>query len=88
MVVGLRQLSLFDEDLLLALRGDGRVHQATATLVRIELIMVDLMQEVVNRENVIRARKRVRANKETRRRTARGAGISVMQTRKPERANR
>ena len=30
---------------------------------RSEPIMVDLMQEVVNRENVIRAWKRVRANK-------------------------
>ena len=68
MVVGMRQLSLFDEDLLScpmgeAQRGDGRVHQATAALVRTEPIMVDLMQEVVNRENVIRAWKRVRANK-------------------------
>lgn len=46
-----------------AQRGDGRVHQATAVSERTEPIMVDLMQEVVNRENVIRAWKRVRANK-------------------------
>jgi len=39
------------------------VYQAAAALERSEPIMVDLMQEVVNRENVIRAWKRVRANK-------------------------
>ena len=66
--MGMRQLSLFDEDLLScpmgeAQRGDGRVHQATAASVRTEPIRVDLMQEVVNRENVICAWKRVRANK-------------------------
>jgi RNA-directed DNA polymerase len=39
------------------------MYQAAAALERSEPIMVDLMQEVVNRENVIRAWKRVRANK-------------------------
>ena len=49
-VVGMRQLSLFDEDLPScprgeAPRGEGREYQAAAALERTEPIMVDLMQE-------------------------------------------
>lgn len=45
-------------------RGDGGgVHQAVAVSKRTEPIMPELMEQVVERENLIRAWKRVRANK-------------------------
>jgi RNA-directed DNA polymerase len=64
----MQQISLFDENLLSYLPGeaqrdDGKVQQATTALKRTEPMMVDLMDQVVNRENLIRALKRVRANK-------------------------
>jgi hypothetical protein len=67
-VVAMQQLSLFDENLLScrpgeARRDDGKAHQAAAVLERTKPMVVDLMDQVVNRENLIRALKRVRANK-------------------------
>ena len=64
----MQQLSLFDENLLSCLPGeacgdDGKAHQAAAASERIKPMVVDLMDRVVNRENLIRALKRVRANK-------------------------
>jgi RNA-directed DNA polymerase len=66
--VVMQQLSLFDETLLPCLMGetlggDSKAHQATAASERTEPMVVDLMDQVVNRENLIRALKRVRANK-------------------------
>ena len=68
MVVVMQQLSLFDENLLSspkgeACRDDGKAHQATTASERTKPMMADLMDQVVNRENLIRALKRVRANK-------------------------
>ena len=67
-VVEMRHRSLFDEGLPSCSKGeaprrDGRRYQAAAAWERSEPIMAGLMQEAVNRENVIRAWKRVRANK-------------------------
>jgi hypothetical protein len=67
-VVAMQQLSLFDETLLSSPPGeargdDGKAHQATAASERTKPMVVDLMDRVVNRENLIRALKRVRANK-------------------------
>jgi RNA-directed DNA polymerase len=66
--VAMQQLSLFDETLLScppgeARRDDGKAHQAAAASERTKPMVVDLMDQVINRENLIRALKRVRANK-------------------------
>jgi RNA-directed DNA polymerase len=66
--VAMQQLSLFDENLLSSppgevRRDDGKAHQAAAAAERTKPMVVDLMDRVVNRENLIRALKRVRANK-------------------------
>jgi RNA-directed DNA polymerase len=67
-VVVTQQLSLFDEDLLSCSSGEARGegnkgHQAATASERAKPIMSDLMEQVVSRENAIRAWKRVRANK-------------------------
>jgi RNA-directed DNA polymerase len=64
----MQQLSLFDETLFSCLPGeargdDGKAHQAAAASERTKPMVVDLMDQVVNRENLIRALKRVCANK-------------------------
>lgn len=64
----MQQLSLFDENLPSFLSGeacrdDGKGHQATTASERTKPMVADLMDQVVNRENLIRALKRVRANK-------------------------
>ena len=46
-----------------AQRGEGEVRQATSASERTKPIMTDLMEQVVERENLIRAWRRVRANK-------------------------
>jgi group II intron reverse transcriptase/maturase len=46
-----------------AQRGEGKVHQAILASERTEPIMTDLMEQVVERENLIRAWRRVRTNK-------------------------
>jgi RNA-directed DNA polymerase len=66
--VGMQQLSLFQEGLPSVLSGEARgreekVHQAVTASKRTEPMMMDLMEQVVDRENMIRAWKRVRANK-------------------------
>jgi RNA-directed DNA polymerase len=66
--VGMQQLSLFKKDQTTspggeARRGGGEVHQAAGVSKRTEPIMPGLMEQVVGRENLIRAWKRVRANK-------------------------
>ena len=67
-IVGRQQLSLLKEDLPPisageARREEGKVRQAVPASERTEPIMTDLMEQVVERENLIRAWKRVRANK-------------------------
>lgn len=64
----MQQLSLLREDLLSssageAQREEGKVRQAIPALERTEPILTELMEQVVERENLIRAWKRVRANK-------------------------
>ena len=66
--MAMQQLSLFDETLLScppgeARRDDGKAHQAATASERTKPMVVDLMDQVVNRENLIWALKRVRANK-------------------------
>lgn len=66
--MGMQQLSLFPEDLSSAPSGETRgeeekVHQAAVASKRTEPMVSDLMEQVVDRENMIRAWKRVRANK-------------------------
>lgn len=66
--MGMQQLSLFDENLPSspkgeACRDEGKAHQAATASERTKPMVVDLMDQVVNRENLIRALKRVRANK-------------------------
>jgi hypothetical protein len=64
----MQQPSLFDENLLSRAKGearrdDGKAHQAATASERTKPMVVDLMDQVVNRENLIRALKRVHANK-------------------------
>ena len=64
----MQQLSLFDESLRSCPPGEAReeamgVCQAAAASEKTEPTMVDLMDKVVNRENLSRALRRVRANK-------------------------
>jgi RNA-directed DNA polymerase len=64
----MQQLSLFKEDLPSnsrgeARRGGGEVRQAIPASEKTEPIVTELMEQVVERENLIRAWKRVRANK-------------------------
>jgi RNA-directed DNA polymerase len=64
----MQQLPLIEGDLLSGLKGEarreeGKVRQAVLALERTEPIVIDLMERVVERENLIRAWKRVRANK-------------------------
>ena len=64
----MQQLPLFVGDLLTdpkgeARREEGKVYQAIPALERTEPIVADLMEQVVRRENLIRAWKRVRAKK-------------------------
>jgi len=66
--VGMQQLPLFKGDQLTSLAGEAReagrgVYQAAAASKRTEPIMPELMDQIVERENLIRAWKRVRANK-------------------------
>ena len=66
--MGMQQLSLFQEGHFIysageACGGRGRAHQAEAASKRTEPMMFDLMEQVVDRGNMIRAWKRVRANK-------------------------
>ena len=68
MVAGMQQLSLFKEGHSNCSAGEacgerGRAHQAAVALKRTEPMVSDLMEQVVDRENMIRAWKRVRANK-------------------------
>jgi group II intron reverse transcriptase/maturase len=64
----MQQLSLLKEGLLSspageAQREEGKVRQTVPALERTEPILTELMEQVVERENLIRAWKRVRANK-------------------------
>ena len=64
----MQQLPLIEGDLLSGLKGEtrreeGKVRQAVPALERTEPILTELMEQVVERENLIRAWKRVRANK-------------------------
>lgn len=64
----MQQLPLSKEDLLSCQKGEaqreeGKVRQAIPALERTGPILTDLVEQVVGRENLIRAWKRVRANK-------------------------
>jgi retron-type reverse transcriptase len=64
----MQQLSLLKEGLLSspageAQREEGKVRQTVPALERTEPILTELMEQVVERENLIRAWKRVRADK-------------------------
>jgi group II intron reverse transcriptase/maturase len=64
----MQQLSLFQEGHSIYSAGEacgerGVVHQAVASLKRTEPMVSELMEQVVDRENMIRAWRRVRANK-------------------------